>query len=311
VSGPFARVEEALEGLRSGRMVVVVGGEGGEGGAVFLAAALADPPRLVGLTRLAGGQVQLAIGPEREERDRRGDGGELVAGWRLPTILGARQGLLSRRRPAEAAIDAVRLAGFAPEALFAVLHAADGTAAPLPDLIETARAASLPLISVDELLAYRRHNERLVEAVVETSLPTRHGDFTAIGYRVLPGDDHQVALTLGALERADEVLVRVHPKCVTGDVFHSLLCRCGDRLELSLAMIAARGCGALVYSLREDDGVCAQVLANLGVSSVRLLLDHTERAPRLGDYGIAVTGKVPLGVEVGRRPQAVECVGCR
>ncbi|HEY2717882.1 MAG TPA: 3,4-dihydroxy-2-butanone-4-phosphate synthase [Solirubrobacterales bacterium] len=313
MAGPFAQIDEALADLRAGRMVVVVGGEGTrEEGDVVLAATAASPAAIVAMTRLAGGQVRLALDAERYEAlGREAAAGEVVAGQRLPAVRASRQGLLSRRGPAEAAIDAARLAGFAPAALTATVHGADGAPSGLAELIQVAAEASLPLVSVDELLAYRRHHERLVEPVVETFLPTRHGDFQAIGYRLVAGEDHQVALTVGDLAGAEEVLVRVHPKCVTGDVFHSLMCRCGERLERSLATIAEAGRGALIYSLDDDDGVCAQVLADLGVASVRLLVDGTERVPRLGDYGIRVEAEVPLGAEVGRRPRAPECVGHR
>ena len=131
----------------------------------------------------------------------------------------------------------------------------DGTMARVPDLERYCARHELKMITVADLIAYRRKHDKLVERVVETRLPTGFGEFTAIGYRSLVDSKHHVALVKGDVAGEADVLVRVHSECLTGDVFHSLRCDCGEQLESALAMIEREGAGVLLYLAQEGRGI--------------------------------------------------------
>jgi 3,4-dihydroxy 2-butanone 4-phosphate synthase/GTP cyclohydrolase II len=131
----------------------------------------------------------------------------------------------------------------------------DGTMARVPDLVPYCARHGLKMITIAELIAYRRVHDRLIERVVETFLPTGFGDFQIVGYRSLMDGKHHVALVKGDVAGRDNVLVRVHSECMTGDTFHSLRCDCGEQLESSLAMIEAEGQGVLLYLAQEGRGI--------------------------------------------------------
>ena len=188
----------------------------------------------------------------------------------------------------------------------------------------------LKMITVADLIAYRRKHDRLVERVVETRLPTGFGEFSAVGYRALLDGKHHVALVKGDVAGDDDVLVRVHSECLTGDVFHSLRCDCGEQLESALAMIEREGTGVLLYLAQEgrgigllnklkaynlqdrgmdtvdanlelglpvdlrDYGIGAQILVDLGLSSIRILTNNPKKIRGLEGYGLSVTAQVPI-----------------
>jgi 3,4-dihydroxy 2-butanone 4-phosphate synthase / GTP cyclohydrolase II len=242
-------------------------------------------------------------------------------------------GVLRRPGHTEAAVDLARLAGLSPAGALAEVVNDDGTMARLPRLRQFADEHGLALISIAQLIEFRRHSERMVRRVVETRLPNVHGDWRALGYQnSLDGTEH-VALVYGDLGDGERVLVRVHSECLTGDVLGSLRCDCGAQLDAAMAAVAAEGRGIVLYlrghegrgigllsKLRayhlQDSGADtvdanlelglpadareystgAQILADLGVHSVRLLTNNPAKVRGLSGFGVEVTGRVPLPV---------------
>ncbi|GAA1933119.1 bifunctional 3,4-dihydroxy-2-butanone-4-phosphate synthase/GTP cyclohydrolase II [Kitasatospora viridis] len=252
-------------------------------------------------------------------------------------------GVLARPGHTEAGVDLARLAGLPAAAAICEVVNDDGTMARLPELVPFAREHGLSIISIEDLIAYRRRTESQVERVAVTSLPTEHGDFTAVGYRdVLTGAEH-VALVAGGLDGegrlpdGEEVLVRLHSECLTGDVLGSLRCDCGPQLQASLAQVAAAGRGVVVYlrghegrgiglghklrayQLQEqgrdtvdanlelglpadarDYSTGAQILTDLGVRSLTLLTNNPDKLAALTEHGLKVGGREPIPVQAGR-----------
>ena len=240
-------------------------------------------------------------------------------------------GVLVRRGHTEAAVDLARLAGLTPAGVLVEVVNDDGTMKRAPELREFADEHGLAMISIDDLVRYRRRHENLVERVAETRLPTRHGDFTAYGYRITVDGSEHIALVHGDVSGPEPVLTRVHSECLTGDVFGSHRCDCGPQLEEALERIVAEGRGVVVY-LRGHEGrgiglvaklqayqlqdggrdtvdanldlglpadarhygTATQVLRDLGVTSVRLLTNNPDKVDNLEDYGIDVAARVPL-----------------
>jgi 3,4-dihydroxy 2-butanone 4-phosphate synthase/GTP cyclohydrolase II len=240
-------------------------------------------------------------------------------------------GVLVRRGHTEAAVDLARLAGLTPAGVLVEVVNDDGTMKRGPQLREFADEHGLAMISIDELVRYRRRHENLVERVAETRLPTRFGDFTAYGYRIIVDDSEHIALVHGDVSGDEPVLTRVHSECLTGDVFGSNRCDCGPQLDEALERIVAEGRGVVVY-LRGHEGrgiglvaklqayqlqdggrdtvdanldlglpadarhygTATQVLRDLGVRSVRLLTNNPDKVANLEDFGVPVAERVPL-----------------
>ncbi|GAA3975725.1 bifunctional 3,4-dihydroxy-2-butanone-4-phosphate synthase/GTP cyclohydrolase II [Thermobifida alba] len=244
-------------------------------------------------------------------------------------------GVLVRRGHTEAAVDLARLAGRRPAGVIAEIVNDDGSMARLPRLREFADEHGLRLVSVEQLVEYRRRTETLVERVVETRIPNRYGEWRAVGYRSTVDDSEHVALVHGDLGDGQEVLVRLHSECLTGDAFGSHRCDCGDQLDAAMARIAEAGSGVIVYqrghegrgigllhklrayqlqdegadtvdaNLRlglpadaREFGTGAQVLADLGVRSVRLLSNNPQKAGGLADHGVVVVERIPMPANI-------------
>jgi 3,4-dihydroxy 2-butanone 4-phosphate synthase/GTP cyclohydrolase II len=244
-------------------------------------------------------------------------------------------GVLRRPGHTEAAIDLSVLAGLSPAGVLCEMVNDDGTMQRRPDLEKFAAEHDLALISIAELVEYRRHRENQVERVVETRLPTEHGDFTAVGYRAKVDGGEHVALVFGELGDGEDVLVRVHSECLTGDVFDSKRCDCGPQLDAALQRVAEAGRGVVLYmrghegrgigllhklqayQLQDrgfdtvdanlelglpadarDYGTGAQILYDLGVRSMRLLTNNPAKRAGLEGYGLTVLGRESLPVRL-------------
>ncbi len=240
-------------------------------------------------------------------------------------------GVLKRAGHTEAAVDLAQLAGRYPAGVLAELMNDDGTVARLPDLERFAKEHNLLLGTIADLIAYRRLHEKLVERMVEARLPTHHGVFQAVGYRSLVDDRQHLALVMGDLGPGEEVLVRVHSECLTGDIFSSRRCDCGTQRDLALARIAKEGKGVFLYirghegrgiglihkleayNLQDegrdtveanqdlglpvdarDYGVGAQILYDLGVRSMRLLTNNPVKRAAIEGYGLSIVDRIPL-----------------
>jgi 3,4-dihydroxy 2-butanone 4-phosphate synthase/GTP cyclohydrolase II len=246
-------------------------------------------------------------------------------------------GVLQRTGQTEAAVDLARLAGLNPAGVVCEIMNADGTMARVPDLTRFCAAHELKMITVADLVEYRRRREKLVERVVSVQLPTESGSFQAVAYRELLTEKQHVAPVKGDVVGAEKVLVRVHSECLTGDVFHSLLCDCGEQLEQALAMIEAEGRGVLLYMAQEGRGIGLlnklrayelqangldtveanlelgfpadarewgignQILADLGLTTIRILTNNPKKLTGLDGFGLTVVEQVPI--EVAARPE--------
>lgn len=245
-----------------------------------------------------------------------------------------RGGALERAGHTEAVVDLARLAGLAPVGVLCEIMNEDGTMARMAELTEVARRHGIGIVTIRDIIEYRRRHEKLVRNILTAPLPTGYGEFSLHVYEstITPGE-HHLALVMGEVAGKDNVLVRVHSQCLTGDVFHSLRCDCGGQIERALEMIAAAGEGALLYMRQEgrgigllnkiktyvlqDEGIDtvdanvllgfkpderhygigAQILADLGLTTIRLMTNNPTKMVGLEAYGLKIVERLPLEVK--------------
>jgi 3,4-dihydroxy 2-butanone 4-phosphate synthase/GTP cyclohydrolase II len=372
----FSTIEDAIEEIREGRMIVVCDDEDRENeGDLVMAAQFVTPESINFMTKQARGFICLALTPERCEQlgldlmtaknesplqtpftvtiearegvttgvsahdrartiqvavDPGSDPRDLVQPGHVNPLKAKPGGVLERTGHTEASVDLARLAGLVPAGVICEVMNDDGSMARVPDLVDYCAVHGLKMVTIKDLITYRRRSDKLVERVVSTRLPTDFGTFEAVGYRSLVDDKHHVALVKGDIVGRADVLVRVHSECLTGDVFHSQRCDCGGQLEAALKMIEAEGEGVLLYLAQEgrgigllnklrayrlqedgldtveanerlglpadlrDFGIGAQILVDLGLSSIRILTNNPKKIHALEGYGLSVTDQIPI-----------------
>jgi 3,4-dihydroxy 2-butanone 4-phosphate synthase/GTP cyclohydrolase II len=377
-ASPFATIDEAIEDIRGGKLVVVVDAADRENeGDLTIAAQFATPEAINFMATHGRGLVCLCLTGERCDElglppmthkneaphgtaftvsieAREGVTTGISAADRSHTIQvaidptkGPRDivqpghvfplrskpgGVLARAGQTEAAVDLARLAGLNPAGVICEIMNEDGTMARVPDLVPYCRRHGLQMVTVADLIEYRRRTEKLVERVISVRLPTDHGEFVAVAFRETLTGKHHVALVRGEVAGAQNVLVRVHSECLTGDVFHSLRCDCGEQLELAMRRIAAEGSGVLLYMAQEgrgigllnklkayelqengldtveanlalgfpadarDYGIGNQILADLGLTTIRLLTNNPRKITGVEGFGLKVVEQVAIEV---------------
>ncbi len=369
-------VEDALDELRAGRMIILVDDEDRENeGDLVIASEKVTPQSINFMVTHGRGLVCLVLTPERieylglqpvakENRSRFGTAfhtpieaasgittgisaydrartiqvaidpaskrDDIVTPGHIHTLRAREGGVLVRSGQTEGSLDLTRMAGLNPSAVICEIMNDDGSMARLPDLTEFAKRHGIKICSVERIIEYRRRHEKLVNRVVETNLPTEFGTFRMCAYETAIDNAQHVALVTGTFTEDDDVLVRVHSECLTGDVFGSMRCDCGKQLEAAMRMIANEGRGVLLYMRQEgrgigfvnklrayelqdqgldtveanlhlgfrpdprEYGIGAQILRDLGVQRMRLITNNPSKRVGLEAHGLIVTDRVPL-----------------
>jgi 3,4-dihydroxy 2-butanone 4-phosphate synthase/GTP cyclohydrolase II len=377
MSFKFNTIEEAIEDIKQGKLIIVVDDEDRENEGDFLTAARNVTPEVINFMATHGrGLICAPITPERSQelglnlmvtrnnavhetaftvsvdlltqgcttgisaQDRAKTVQALINPDTKPDELGKpghifplianKEGVLRRAGHTEAAIDLSRLAGFEPAGCIVEILNEDGSMARLPDLIKVAERFNLKLITIKDLIEYRLKTESLIRRIISVEMPTKHGNFELIAFEQKDNGQEHLVLKKGTWDPNEPVLVRVHSSCITGDIFHSMRCDCGEQLQKSMEMIEHEGKGAIIYINQEgrgigltnklkayklqeqgldtvdanvqlgfkpderDYGVGAQMLRDIGVQKMRLMTNNpTKRAGLIG-YGLEIVENVPI-----------------
>jgi 3,4-dihydroxy 2-butanone 4-phosphate synthase/GTP cyclohydrolase II len=343
----LATIPEAIEDIKAGKFVIVVDDEYRENeGDLVMAAEKVTPEAINFMAKYGRGLICMPMTGERLDalhipmissnntskfgtpftvpvEAREGTTTGISAADRAKTVL-------VRAGQTEATVDLARLAGLQPAGVLCEIMNEDGSMARLPQLEEFAKKFNLKIISVADLIAYRYRHERLVMRVAEAKLPTQFGDFKVIAYKSSTDPDEHLALVMGDVATDEPVLVRVHSQCLTGDVFHSLRCDCGEQIEIAMRRIAEAGRGVVLYLRQEGRGIGlhnkikayalqdkgldtveanislgfkpdergygigAQILADLGVRNMRLMTNNPKKMSWLESYGLNIIEQLPI-----------------
>jgi 3,4-dihydroxy 2-butanone 4-phosphate synthase / GTP cyclohydrolase II len=378
----FNTVEEAIEDIREGKIIVVVDDESRENeGDLLMAAEKATPEAINFMAKYGRGLICMPITRQRLQQlnigqmvEKNTDSHEtaftvsidaietttgISAFERSDTILKVLDpnatgkdfkrpghifpleaktgGVLKRAGHTEAAVDLPKLAGLYPAGVICEIMNDDGTMARVPELMDYVKIHNLKIITIADLIAYRRKNEMLIKRVTEAKMPTKYGEFKIVGYENTLNGEHHVALVKGDVSDGEPVLVRVHSECLTGDAFGSLRCDCGEQYDAAMSEIEDEGRGILLYMRQEgrgiglinklkayslqdqgmdtveanlalgfpedmrDYGIGAQILADLGVKKVKLMTNNPRKLAGLSGYEIEIVDRVPIQMNHNER----------